>query len=136
MTVRTDDGCLAWLGKRTRDQYAVRGQTYIHRWSHEQFVGPIPDDHEVDHLCSRPWCVEPTHLEAVTKQENMRRLSQRVTTCRHGHPYTPENTYRNPKTGRRACKTCRTAHTRRFFEENPDYRATWSRRRKAGGPTP
>lgn len=137
LTVRTETGCLAWLGAKTRDGYAVRSQSnrvtlYIHRWSHEQFVGPIPDGYQVDHLCSNTWCVEPTHLEAVTPEENMRRVGERVTTCRNGHRYTPENTYRAPKTGRKSCKTCRREQTRRFLDRNPGYHTEWSRRRKAG----
>lgn len=31
--------------------------------------------------------------------------------CVNGHRYTEENTYRNPKTGHRACNTCRNKHT-------------------------
>lgn len=30
----------------------------------------------------------------------------RKTHCRHGHEYTPENTYIRPSDGSRACRTC------------------------------
>jgi hypothetical protein len=48
-------------------------------------------------------------LEAVTNRENMLRgvgvcaLNARKTHCKHGHEFTPENTYR-VKNGGRACK--------------------------------
>lgn len=35
------------------------------------------------------------------------------THCKHGHRYTASNTYREPKTGRRQCRTCRYEHIRR-----------------------
>lgn len=44
-----------------------------HRWSYEQFIAPIPEGLEVDHLCHRPQCWRPEHLEVVTKAENMKR---------------------------------------------------------------
>lgn len=44
-------------------------QVSAHRFSY----GPIPDGLELDHLCRVPRCVRPTHLEAVTAAENIRR---------------------------------------------------------------
>lgn len=45
-----------------------------HRWAYEHFIGPIPDGHEVDHLCHNRACVNfLLHLEAVPKGENMQR---------------------------------------------------------------
>lgn len=35
------------------------------------------------------------------------------TTCRHGHPFAPENTYRT-KRGHRICRTCQVAVVRRY----------------------
>lgn len=35
--------------------------------------GPIPDGLELDHLCFTPACVNPWHLEPVTRSENLRR---------------------------------------------------------------
>lgn len=35
------------------------------------------------------------------------------TECSRGHAYTPENTYRNPKTGTRDCKECRRIRKRK-----------------------
>jgi hypothetical protein len=44
-----------------------------HRVSYEEFVGPIPDGHQVDHLCRVLACIRPDHLEAVTPAENIHR---------------------------------------------------------------
>lgn len=129
-----------WTGSGTKDGYAKYNATYVHRWIVEQDTD-IPDDWEVDHTCSvvHPTygkCVAREHLEPVSKTENMRRHGERVQVCRNGHPYTPGNTYRNPTTGRKACRICKTANTRRFFDENPGYHAEWRRRRKEGDLTP
>lgn len=36
------------------------------------------------------------------------------TTCSHGHPYTKDNTYTDPK-GARHCRVCRRAHDRKYY---------------------
>lgn len=37
--------------------------------------------------------------------------------CVNGHAYTDRNTYWNPKTGSRSCKTCRYEHTKKYQEK-------------------
>jgi hypothetical protein len=44
-----------------------------HRVAYEQFVGTVPDGLELDHLCENKACVNPGHLEPVTRSENVRR---------------------------------------------------------------
>lgn len=44
-----------------------------HRYAYEAIVGSIPDGLTLDHLCRTPACVNPDHLEPVTKAENTRR---------------------------------------------------------------
>lgn len=61
---------------------------------------------QLDHLCENPACINPEHLEPVTKAENMRRCStQWRTHCGHGHVMHPGNCYVDPK-GARRCREC------------------------------
>jgi hypothetical protein len=81
------------------------GRTYLHVWSYELYVGPIPDELEVDHRCRIRHCFNPVCLEAVTHAENMRRSRPATAThCQRGHEFTD---YRAAD-GRRRCVTCMT----------------------------
>lgn len=119
---RRDHGeCWLWKGAPNNSGYGAIGVAGgrvvpVHRWSYEQFVGPIPDGLHVDHLCRTRMCVNPKHLEAVTQRENTLRGNgfaadeARRTHCPQGHPYDEQNTYRYR--GLRYCLICRRAHAR------------------------
>lgn len=83
-----------------------------HRWSYQWAHGSIPDGFDIDHLCRNPACVNPSHLEAVTHQENMLRgrgmasRNHSVAHCPQGHPYDKENTFYRSN-GSRGCRRCR-----------------------------
>ena len=119
------DGCWVWLGSVNNQGYgSVRtkpkpaGPTLVHRYAYEMLVGPIPEDRELDHRCRNRRCVNPAHLEVVTRSENCSRgdsglawaLHQRAKThCPRGHPYDLFNTYYD-KNGGRQCRICRLEH--------------------------
>jgi hypothetical protein len=96
---RTSEGCLRWTGAHVPEGYGqivVNGRTRrVHVVAHEVWIGPVPDGHEVDHVhargCRYRDCIEPSHLEAVTHAENVRRAKELITRCPQGHEYTPEN---------------------------------------------
>ena len=103
--------CWVWQRALYRTGYgAIRrgGRNYrAHRWLYEQIVGPIPDGRHLDHLCQVKSCVNPAHLEPVTKRENERRYHATVprkTHCRQGHD----------KQGRPTCRECDAASKRAY----------------------
>jgi hypothetical protein len=102
-------GCWVWIKARERRGYGLfrhDGKTWLaHRWAYERLVGPIPEGLTLDHLCQNTSCVNPAHLEPVTRSENTRRARAGATHCRRGHEFSPDNTYVYPD-GRRECRTC------------------------------
>ncbi len=84
-----------------------------HRFSFEMVNGPVPNGLELDHLCRVRRCVNPSHLEAVTRLENIRRsplvglIQRNRTQCPKGHPYSAANTYFNPRKNRGVNRVCR-----------------------------
>ena len=83
-----------------------------HRFAWQTLVGPITDGLTIDHLCKNKTCVNPDHMELVTLAENSRRnwmsrANRSKTHCKHGHPFSEENTRIDTETGHRACWTCR-----------------------------
>lgn len=85
MVGRSPD-CWRWLGGVKANGYGMFAikrdnrwtKANAHRYAYELFVGPIPDEWEVDHLCRVRSCVNPDHLEVVTLRENRRRRQERL----------------------------------------------------------
>ena len=68
--------CWLWTGAITNGYGVIHsGATHVfaHRAAYEMSVQPIPEGLVIDHLCRVPRCVNPSHLEAVTHAENVRR---------------------------------------------------------------
>ena len=119
VSVDTSTGCWEWTGAAGKNGYgriSIDGRTvrFAHRVSVELFVGPIPTGHEVDHLCRNHKCVNPSHLEPVTRRENLLRgdtftaRHAAKTHCPQGHAYDDTNTMRDRR-NRRYCRACRAA---------------------------
>lgn len=74
---KVDGACWEWIGARIAAGYGVfwngRLNTYAHRFAYELLVGPIPAGLTIDHLCRNTSCVNPAHMEPVTRAENNRR---------------------------------------------------------------
>lgn len=122
-------GCRVWTGGLSNNGYGqartVDGRPiFAHRLAYETWVGPIPDKMEIDHAChnddatcvgqgSDCWhrrCIEPTHLRAVSKAENMANAAhkRRQTHCGLGHQYD----YVDAR-GRSVCRQCSALRKRR-----------------------
>ncbi len=74
-------GCWLWTGDLNDRGYPTFAllhdrTVYAHRYAYELLVGPIPEGLTLDHLCRVPACVNPDHLEPVTKAENIRRAAR------------------------------------------------------------
>ena len=41
-----------------------------HRIAYEEWVGPIPDGMEIDHVCRNRACCNPKHLRLATRKQN------------------------------------------------------------------
>ena len=110
--VEKTDGCWLWkayISTSGYGQFTISRRHYpAHRVSYELLVGRIPEGLEVDHLCRVRHCVNPDHLEPVTRLENIRRgiCKRNLTHCLRGHEFTESNTYIQ-KNGCRRCRTCK-----------------------------
>lgn len=128
--IRKVDECWPWLAGISNDGYGkffINGkQTGAHRAAYELWVGTIPEGLELDHLCRNRSCVNPNHLEPVTKRENTRRgfspwvENARKTHCPKGHEYNQRNTYSLPHKidANRYCRMCK-------LEQTVSKRAEW-----------
>ena len=112
--------CWVWTGP-TNNGYGVisrrmiiNGQRVgprIHRIFYAQLHGPIPEGLCLDHLCENKLCVNPDHLESVTREENTARWYRKrgftFEFCKHGHPYLGNRIRRGGRHKGTECKRCR-----------------------------
>ena len=113
--VKQSDDCWIWVGASDNREYGFfywnGKQGLAHRYSYETFREPIPVGMTIDHLCCRCWCVNPDHMEVVTRGENTLRgnappaQNKLKTHCLRGHPFDETNTYIDQR-GNRSCKAC------------------------------
>lgn len=72
-----DTRCWIWQGAFNGNGYGVlrwqNRKQYAHRVIFELEIGEILEGMDIDHLCRVRECVNPQHLEVVSRAENLRR---------------------------------------------------------------
>lgn len=125
ISVDAATGCWLWRGAKQKSGHgcmtvnsAPRG---AHRVSYEIAKGQIPPGLDLDHLCRNPSCVNPDHLEPVTRKENLLRGNTiparhaAKTHCINGHAFIDDNISRSE--GFRRCKACKRILSSKRYQE-------------------
>lgn len=82
--------CWVWLRSVNSRGYGLKWRSdqrrldLAHRWTYELVKGPIQPGLEIDHLCRVQRCVNPDHLEAVTRKEHVKRTQPDRVRIDHG----------------------------------------------------
>lgn len=110
------DECWNWTGVVHKFGYAIwgcNGKAHrAHRVSFALYKGKLMPPLVIDHLCRNRRCVNPNHLQQVTRGENTllglgpSAENKRKATCIYGHPFVGKNLYIHGPTGARQCRTC------------------------------
>ena len=127
--VRIAGFCWEWQGANNGAGYGLlrvnAKNVYAHRFAYEMMWGPIPEGNYVMHRCDNPRCVRPVHLDVGTAADNAldkvakgRDVNASKTHCRHGHEFTPENTYTVPGRAGRHCRKCMNRRTIECWRRN------------------
>ena len=124
----TPGKCWPWQGSLSSHGYGMfihdGKRTYAHRVTYETAHGALPEGMTVDHTCRVRSCVNPDHLEAVSRADNLRRAvkHRRPQKARLGHgacDHGNTDLYVDPS-GKRVCRVCRRERTR-LWRQDKDY---------------
>lgn len=126
----SDNGCWIWIGTTLKSSgygifHVINAQgkwqnVLAHLWSYKHFGGRIPEGFEIHHQCTNVSCVNPEHLETVTKPQHMMKsnwassTNARKTHCIHGHSLADAP---RDKNGDRYCRICATIRMARYRDE-------------------
>jgi len=97
-----NSGCWLWIGSVASDGYSrfrgYGGSISGHSFSYWYHVGPVPEGHELDHICRVRCCVNPAHLRPLTHADNValadftkNHRNGRKTHCLRGHELSGDN---------------------------------------------
>ena len=110
--VKKSESCWLWTASTTKNGYGRFAVSHertqvAHRWLWEQTNGPVPEGLELDHVCKVKHCVNPDHLEPVTRSENQWRNHSPI--CAQGHLKDRHNSQ-----GYLICSECSRQAVRRY----------------------
>lgn len=135
-----------WFGSHIKAPDEKAQSIGAHVWSWSIASGALPPKGmEVEHTCHtldltclgrtggychHRLCVNPSHLELLTRRENAYRsdsplsIHARKTHCPQGHPYSEENTKLEPTTSgfRRKCVICRRVKSQKAAAKRKEQR--------------
>jgi hypothetical protein len=104
--------CWNWTAF-THNGYGYMNQLKVpitaHRFAYMACIGPVPEGMELHHRCRNKQCVNPNHLQVVSRrdhEDSAPSLARARTHCPSGHPYDAENTWVSRRSGYRQCRTC------------------------------
>lgn len=120
---KQDDGCWLWVGAirgNGRNEYGAFWAQGTHRAHIVAYVWKYGEpDADLHHTCRNSLCVNPDHVTpAVAGTPHHRNPDSSF--CTHGHEFTPENTYVDPKNGWRQCRACKRETTARLVAADRD----------------
>jgi hypothetical protein len=125
-----NSGCWIWTGR------AEKGSGYgrckwrssetgglSHRLIWLVLVGPLGKSDNLHHRCLSPFCVNPRHLEVLTRSEHQRIHRPRF--CKNGHDLTlTENRHRT----RRGCRAC--TNIKQRSQRTREYKRLYAKKRR------
>lgn len=117
--------CWIWQGAKSSAGYGrvklsgrlVSPHRAMWEWLYEK---PIPHGLDIDHLCRKPACVNPLHLEPVTRStNNVRGLTggkkRQDNLCSNGHLVEGQNAKRY--SNRIVCRICQNKANKRYMRK-------------------
>lgn len=114
--VEKTNNCWLWRGSLNNQGYGnvrwFNKTLKAHRVAYELTYSSIPEGLDLDHLCRTRNCVNPEHLEPVTRQENILRGEGvaaeylKRTHCKKGHEYAVTGFWVWKNSRARICKIC------------------------------
>lgn len=112
-------GCMEWTGSTLHTGYGqvgFRGKLQVAHRAFWVFMGnPDPEGFDLDHLCRNRKCINPAHLELVSRSENLRR-GFIARGCKNGHEFSEDGfstVHRKDGTTELRCKICHRARNKK-----------------------
>lgn len=123
-TVNPENGCWEWTASSWGGYGMFRYErgNKAHRFSYEYYNDTMLNSLNIDHLCNNKKCVNPEHLEAVTRGENSKRRNlneyeyKKKTHCKNNHIIS-DNAYLRPD-GYFECRTCKQNRYNKMLDKN------------------